>query len=171
MTGLPLRAGERATQALNLRVQRPVHTLPQQQVSGRIPVPFIFVEHSPHTIASADAVIGYGPGAHRVSTSYGRSAQIEGLRFLHYVMRGYDTFEKKIANATAWFADNPDLERGWAWHWRRWIDLQREGRLREDYARQFVTPDQARKLVEAGICAFESSITNWLAESARQHTR
>src|SRR5690242_5409131 len=40
MTGLPLRAGARATQALNLRVQRPVRALPQQEVSGAIPVPF-----------------------------------------------------------------------------------------------------------------------------------
>src|SRR4051812_36805854 len=53
MTGLPLEAGERATQALSLRVHRPVRALPQQQVSGGIPVPFVFVEHPPHTIASA----------------------------------------------------------------------------------------------------------------------
>jgi len=168
MTGLPPLPGERATQTLNLRVQRPVRALPQQQVSGSIPVPFIFVEHPPHTIAWARAVTGYGPGAHSVSTSYGKSAQIEGLHFLHYIMRGYDTFQKKIGNAIAWFEDNPSLERGWAWHWRRWITLERQGRLHEDYAKQFVTANQAQALVQAGICAVETSITDWLAAIARK---
>ena len=36
---------------------------------------------------------------------------------------------------------------GWGWHWRRWIHLHEQGRLREDYDEHFVSPAHAQQLI------------------------
>jgi hypothetical protein len=85
-------------------------------------------------------------------------------RFLHYPLRGYDKFGVKVRNTANWFEDNKHLEPWWGWHWRRWIRLDREGRLREDYGSQFVSPAQAEELVRAGICSVDDTVAGWMKQ-------
>ena len=68
-----------------------------------------------------------------------------------------------MRNTEKWLADNPHLPPGWGWHWRRWIQLEKDGRLREDYERQFVSPERANELVGDGTCAVDTTIAAWLA--------
>lgn len=161
MTG-PSVSEERATQTQTLRIDQPVIETPEQQLSGDIPVPYIFIRHPPKTIVRTAAFMEYGPGTHEVKTAWGRTAEVPELRFLHFPIRGFDKFQKKIKNVTAFFEENTHFEAGWGWHWRRWIRLNQEGRLREEYENQFVSPVRAEELIREGICAVDNTVADWI---------
>jgi hypothetical protein len=162
MTGPLIKPGQRATEVLTLRIDKTVTETGEQQLSGELPVPYIFIRHPPHTIVRASAFRQYGPGAHYVEGSWGKSGDIGRLRFLHYPIRGYDTFEVKVRNTAAWIADNRHLEPWWGWHWRRWIRLMEAGRLRQDYESQFASPQRANELLRDGTCAIDETVSSWV---------
>jgi hypothetical protein len=164
MTGPQPKPGQSATQALTLRIDAPAKVTPLQATMGNLPVPYIFIEHPPHTIVRASAVQAYGGGAHYVETSWGLSGETERLRFLHYNMRGYGKFEQKVRNAAAWIRDNKHLDPLWAWHWRRWIWLYEAGRLREDYEAQFVSSAREQELIQDGTCSRDETVARWKRE-------
>lgn len=161
MIGPVPESGTRATETHTLRIDRPLDLSTEQLLSGDIP-PYIFLRHPPKTIARASAFAGYGPGMHTVATASGQHGEFPELRFLHYPIRGFDTFQAKTANAAAFFEENKHLEPWWSWHWRRWIRLNQEGRLREEYESQFLSPPRAQELVRDGICTVDETIANWI---------
>ncbi len=161
MTG-PLFQSGRATEMLTLRIDRPTDPLAEQAVSGNLPVPYVFVRHPPKTITRASAFAEYGPGMHSVATSWGNTREYPELRFLHYPIRGFDKLESKVTAGIAFFEKNTHLESWWSWHWRRWIRLYGEGRLREDYENQFLSPGRAQELVRDGTCTVDETIANWI---------
>ena len=167
MTGPPLGTGQRATQALTLRIDRPVETTEEQRVSGELPAPFIFIGIRGHLAVRASAFEAYGPGAENATTTVGESATSDELYILHYAMRGYETLETKVRNTAAFLKQNPDLPPGWGWHWRRWIRLQEQGRLREDYEREFVSAERAQELIADGTCVYDCTVINWLKTRER----
>ena len=131
MTGPPLLAGQRATEALTLRIDRTVELPLEQLISGNYPVPFVFLEVGGHLAVRASALAQYGTGAHFATTTWGKSATSDELYLLHYAIRGYESLRTKVQNTKAWLADNPQLGPGWGWHWRRWISLtKRDGSKR-----------------------------------------
>jgi hypothetical protein len=162
MTGPVPPSGRRATEALTLRIDRPADPPPEQLTSGELPVPYVFIRHPPKTIARASAFTGYGPGMHTVVTAWGNTGEFSELRFLHYPIRGFDKLESKVAAAAAFFVVNDHLEPWWSWHWRRWIRLNQEGRLREEYESQFLSPARAQELVRDGICTVDETVANWI---------
>jgi hypothetical protein len=166
MTGPALQFGRRATETQTLRIDKPADdpTL-EQCISGDIPVPYIFIRHPPKTITRASAFAGYGPGLHSVATSWGDSTEYSDLRILHYPIRGYDTLEAKIVAGISFFEKNTHLEPWWSWHWRRWIRLYQEGRLRDDYENQFLSAARAQQLVRDGVCTVDKTIASWIRES------
>ena len=164
VTGPVVQSGRRATETLTLRIDRPTDPPLEQMISGDISVPYIFVRHPPKTIARASAFAGYGPGMHSVTTAWGDTREYPDLRFLHYPIRGYDTLEAKIVAGIAFFEINTHLEPWWSWHWRRWIRLHQEGRLREDYESQFLSPARAQELIRDGVCTVDETIANWIKE-------
>ena len=143
MTGPVLKPGQSAQGALSLCINRPTQVLPEHAVSDDLPVPHIFMKVPPKTIVRAAALVKYSAGTHGATTAWGHTGEIAGLRFLHFPMRGFDKFEKKIQNTAAWLNDNPHLSVTWGWHWRRFIRFHQNGRLREEYEAQFVSPAQA----------------------------
>jgi hypothetical protein len=161
MTGPPL-SGGRATQTQTLRIDQPVQPTRKQWLSGNIPVPYIFMRHPPKTIVRTAAFMKYGPGSHEVKTAWGRTTKFPELRILHFPIRGFDKFQKKIANVTAYLEENTHLEAWWGWHWRRFIRLNQEGRLREDYESQSVSPQRTEELIRDGICSIDETIANWI---------
>ena len=161
MTGQPVVAPGRITETQTLRIDRSVKETGEQQLSGDIPVPYIFIGHPPKTIVRASAFVEYGPGTHEVITSAGDTKDLPELRFLHYPIRGYDKFQTKIANVVSVFENNPHLEPWFGWHWRRWIRLNQAGRLREEYENQFVSPARAEELIRDGVCSLDETIANW----------
>ena len=100
---------------------------------------------------------------HSAAVTWGTSATSD-LYILHYPIRGYEEFRQKVRNTEKWLEDNPHLPPTWGWHWRRWIELAKAGRLREDYERQFVSAERANELVADGTCVVDTTIAGWLAE-------
>jgi hypothetical protein len=170
MTGSPLGLGQRATQALTLRVDRPRTPTEEQKISGELPVPFIFIDVPGRPIVRASALATYGDGWHTVETTWGANAISEQLYILHYPLREFETLRTKVRNAAAWFEDNRQLEPWWGWHWRRWVRLEAQNRLREDYDKQFTSPAQARELVREGICEVDDSVARWITPKQRKMT-
>jgi hypothetical protein len=162
MIGPVLKPGERALETLTLRIDRPIQETAQQQGTGDITVPYTFIRHPPKTIVHASTFVDYVPGTHGATSSRGKTAELSGLHFKHYLMRDFDRFEKKIQNAAAWLSDNPHLPSWWGWHWRRWIRLNQEGRLREEYENQFVSPARAQELIRDGICQMDEIVSSWI---------
>jgi hypothetical protein len=164
MTGPPLRPGQRATQALTLRIDRTVEATRDQYLSGDLPVPFVFIEVGPHLVVRASAIDAYGPGAHVATMMWGRSETNEKLYILHYAIRAFESLQKKVENTKAWLAVNQQLPPLWGWHWRRWIRLNDAGRLREDYDAQFVSAERAQQLIREGTCVVDQSVADWIEE-------
>jgi glycosyltransferase involved in cell wall biosynthesis len=162
MTGSVLRPGQSAPGSLTLRIDRPVPVRPEFMSMDELPVPHIFTKHPPKTIVRAKALVSYGPGTHTAAASWGRNGEVDGLRFLHFPVRGFDKFEKKIQNTVAWLDDNPHLHPTWAWHWRRFIRYYRSGRLREEYENQFLSPARAQELVGNGTCTIDDTVARWV---------
>lgn len=162
MTGPVLNPGQSAPGHLRLRIDRPTPVQPAHQVGDDLPVPHIFMKVPPKTIVRASALVKYGAGTHGAAVSWGHGKDAGYLRFLHFPIRGYDKFEKKIQNTAAWLNDNPHLEAKWGWHWRRFIRLHQSGRLREEYEAQFVSPAQAESLVRDEICSVDDTVARWV---------
>ena len=162
MIGPPIPAGRRATEALTLRIDRTVVPTPEQQISWDLPVPFAFIEVGPHIAIRASAIGSFAIGIHSATVAWGTSGTSD-LYILHYAIRGYEELRQKVRNSEKWLEDNPHLSVGWGWHWRRWIQLEKTGRLREDYDCQFVSAARAAALVADGTCAIDTTIAAWLA--------
>ena len=162
MTGPVLGPGRRAIEALTVRIDRPIIETGEEQLSGELHVPYIFIRHPPHTIVRAAAFLTYGPGGHYAEVSSGGTEDSNELQFLHYCVRGYDKFDAKIRNAADWLRDNTHLAPWWGWHWRRWIRLMQAGHLRQDYENQFVSPARAEQLVRDGTCAIDDTVACWI---------
>jgi hypothetical protein len=147
---------------LTLRIDRTVLPTAEQQISWDFTVPFVFLEVGGHVAVRASAIGGFGFGGfHVATTTWGKSATSD-LYILHYAIRGYEELRQKVRNTEKWIADNPHLPLGWGWHWRRWIRLEKDGRLREDYEQQFVSPERATELLRDGTCAVDTTIASWL---------
>jgi hypothetical protein len=164
MTGAPLQPGQRATEALTLRIDRAIEPSPEEQISWNLPAPFVFLEVGGHVAVRASAVAQYEPGAHGAATIWGKSATSDQLHILHYAVRGFESLLVKVHNTAAWLDDNTHLGKALCWHWRRWIHLHEQGRLREEYDQQFVSPERARMLLDAGICVTDTTIADWIVK-------
>lgn len=163
MIGPPIPPGRRVTEVLTLRIDRTVEPSAEQMISGDLPVPFAFVEVGGHIAVRAAAIGSFASGMHSATIAWGTSATSD-LYILHYAIRGYEEFRQKVRNTEKWLEDNPHLPHLWGWHWRRWIQLERAGRLREDYDCQFVSAARALELVADGTCAVDTTIAAWLAD-------
>jgi len=168
MTGPPPAPGQSAPHALTLRIDRRVDETHEHRISGDLPVPYIFIQQPPKAIVRAQAFAEYAAGSHAATSRWGRNGELSQLRYLHYPMRGFESFRTKVRHAAEWFVENPHLQAypEWGWHWRRWIRLEQEGRLREDYERQFVSPARAAELLADGTCVVDETVADWLKKKA-----
>jgi glycosyltransferase involved in cell wall biosynthesis len=164
MTGPLIAPGRRATEVLTLRIDREVVPTPAQEATWDFPVPFVFLQNGGgHVAVRASAMKSFAIGMHSATVTWGSSGTSE-LYILHYGIRGFEELQQKVRNIRKWFEDNPHLPRGWGWHWRRWIQLEDAGRLREDYEYQFVSDQRADELVADGTCTVDMTIADWLVD-------
>lgn len=161
MTGTVPAVDDPGVSTLTTRIVRPYTETFEEQVAGDIPVPFIFVKHPPKSIVKSAAFSSYAPGGHGANVEYGRQEVASGLRFNHYPMRSYAKFEKKVSNAEQFLRTNEHLPAWWAWHWRRWVNCKAQGRLEEEYRRQFITADEQRRFVSDGTCVVDEQVSSW----------
>ena len=164
VTGPPLQPGQRATRALTLRIDRAVEPTHEQQLSWNLPVPFVFLDVGGHLVVRASALAEYGLGAHFATTTWGESVISDKLYILHYAVRGFESLREKVDNTAAFLDLNNQLAPCECWHWRRWIQLNEEGRLRNDYDQQFVSPERAQELIREGVCVVDDTVADWVSK-------
>ena len=87
--------------------------------------------------------------------------EMSSLEILHLPMRNYEAFQEKIERGIEYFAKNPELHPNIGWHWRRWIELFRSGRLPEEYENQFPVAGDARELLSQGRLVEERRLADW----------
>jgi hypothetical protein len=162
MTGRPIPEGKRATEVLTLRIDETYNPSHEEMVSGNIPTRFCFIGVQGHLAIRASAFEKYGPGAHTTTPRWGETASDERLYILTYPTRGFATLQQKVENVASFLALNPDLPPGWGWHWRRLVRQRAEGRLREAYDNEFVSDEEARRLIADGTCATDETVASWL---------
>jgi hypothetical protein len=168
MTGPLPSPGQDALRVLTYRIDRGQRATPEEQLAAAPPFPFVFLSWPPKAIVRAAAFSNYGPGNHRAESAWGRSEEAPQLRFLHFPFRGFEAFQTKVRHAVEWLAANPHLEAKprWGWHWRRWVRMEPAVELREEFERQFLSPERATALIADGTCVIDERVANRLATLA-----
>jgi hypothetical protein len=123
-------------------------------------------------MARPECVGGLVNGMHDIA-EYGREprqlATSADLVFAHVPFTTRARFARKVENARREIAacDEQGLATGdIAWHWRRWIALDDEGRLGEEYDRTILSEPQLADLRRRGVVR---SATEWFRHQAAVH--
>ena len=131
-----------------MRIDRTVEPTSEQQISWDLPAPFVFLEVGGHLVVRASAFARYGRwracrNDHVGEERNERPALHPALRHSRIRVAAHESAQHRRRGSPP----TRILPPGWGWHWRRWIRLHEEGRLREDYEQQFVSPERARELI------------------------
>lgn len=170
MTGPSIAEDTNPLEALTLRIEKPYVETPEQQMSGDLPLPYIFIRHPVKSIVLTTAFSSFVAGSHGTNVTFGKVGEIPGARFNHYPIRGFAKFQQKVRNAEKFLQTNDHLEDWWGWHWRRWIRLDRQGRLKDDYDKQFPSVDEQANLIKSGMCIRDQTVSSWVSISRRNET-
>lgn len=87
----------------------------------------------PKTCHRGDPDVTVEQGNHAVSGPRLGPMTTAGLDILHVPDRGYDQYQRKIANGGAAYAANTRLAAGVGWHWREDYERLRDGTLHRTY--------------------------------------
>ena len=105
------------------------------------------------------AASGFGNSAHNVRPAPERAGQplrrvrSRVLAMLHLPFTDYPRFRRKVRNIEDFLDRFGDLPPAWGWHWRHWLELDRAGRLAEEFARQCLDAEARAELEAAGVLA------------------
>ena len=121
-------------------------------VLTRLEPPWIFAEIGPKVTFRIERAVGLLGGGHGVETDPpSPNCPDHGLYFRHYPIRSFAEFEQKIRCAETHISAQPHLPPTYAWHWRRWVQLLKQGLLREEYLAQFLDDDALPDLLQRGV--------------------
>ena len=81
-----------------------------------------------------------------------RAHRAQDILIAHAALTDYGRFIQKLKNIREVFRIHEgDLKPGFGWHWRRWIALQEQGTLRDEYDRSVLTTEVLDDLRAQGI--------------------
>ena len=113
---------------------------------------WIMTEVGPKTIINPRTVEGVGMGTHGIVEKEGMKSTVvvpDDLVIAHVPFSTYDRFSRKIANIERSLSVfGHQLIGSQAWHWRRWLQLAKEGKAEQEFQRQV--------LMERDFCAAQS---------------
>jgi hypothetical protein len=134
--------------------------------------PWIFSRLPPKVMVRADKEnLSVSTGDHDVlGADEEKVVTSSSLEILHLPVRGYEAFKRKVESVEHYFSRNPEFKAGTGWHWRRWIELLKAGRLHEEYESQFLEVSAAASLLAEGRIVQETRLADWLT-SERNFTR
>jgi hypothetical protein len=124
--------------------------------------PWIFSRLPPKVIVRVQSKVTIATGDHDVCGAEKRIVGKPLLEILHLPVRSYASFQRKIEDTTAYFAANPDFGPGIGWHWRRWIELLKAGKLDEEYNNQFLAQNSFENLRAAKRIVEDQHLAAWL---------
>jgi hypothetical protein len=125
---------------------------------NREPVAIVLSKIGPKVIANPHGLLKIKGGNHRAKHAaklleyhkpYDRIGKFEPIAVYHYPLRGYKQFEGNVLHRKTLLAMDPAVRMGN--HYRRWVDLHRQGRLEEEYGRYVFTGEELRVLKKYGV--------------------
>lgn len=121
-------------------------------------VNMILTKISPKTIINPHGLIRLKGGNHKAlhvgnfldyTRHYDQIKMVEGITVFHYPVRSYSAFEANILNRKILLETVPNVKMGN--HYRRWVELYREGRLKEEFSRFVLSPTDIGVLKKYGV--------------------
>jgi hypothetical protein len=139
---------------------------------------WIMTEVVPKMIINARTVEGVGTGTHKVVEKEGSTTTVvrpDDLIIAHVPFSTADRFARKLDNIErSLTVFGHRLVGSEAWHWRRWLELAKEGRVEEEFQRQVMGQEQFDAAISEGIiqsvqALFHASVpptygTTWYSE-------
>ena len=129
--------------------------------SAPLSSPWIFSRLPPKVTINAANTLTLTAGEHSVVGSIGLLQSNPSCQILHLPIRSFHAFQEKIRCAIDYYAKNPEFAPAIGWHWRRWIALYQEGRLREEYARQFLDRPAVEAFLTERRIVWETRLADW----------
>lgn len=139
--------------------------------SAALPSPWIFSRLPPKVMVRVESGLTVVTGDHDVISDRKPFALSSELEILHFPIRGYDSFHRKVEDTEKYLAANQEFAPGIAWHWRRWIELARSGQLRKEYETQFLAPEVAATLLREKKLVEENRLSSWLRDHSGESGR
>lgn len=104
-------------------------------------------------------------GNHSVAHDRGEARETDEAVILHYPLRSYEQFKRKIRN----HGENlRGITGGESWHLRRWHALEQAGRLRDEYDSLLFDEPSVRALLDAGTIREERVLADFFGARARR---
>ena len=116
---------------------------------------WIMTEVVPKMIINPRTVEGVVTGTHKVVEKEGSTTTVvrpDDLIIAHVPFSTADRFARKLDNIErSLTVFGHRLVGSEAWHWRRWLELAKEGRIEEEFQRQVMTQEQFDAAISEGI--------------------
>jgi hypothetical protein len=169
-------------EALTLRIDRR-HRRSRAEKLTQEPLapPWIFTDHPGKVVVRLPRVLSISAGAHFADTAEGPPRKIlmarsspTGCCLLHYPMRTYEAFRRKIDMAElhigVYYGEaGPPRKKGGVprhgWTYHRWIGCRDRGELHEEYLAQFVPDEQVADLLADGTLVEDTRVRDFQPQS------
>ncbi len=112
---------------------------------------------SPKVLTRAEGLLRVAQGNHSATMDSARVGRSTNIQILHFPVRSYEQFERKVLNGGASYARNTELAQNVGWHWRRWYRLWQQGKLREEFIRLLPAGEPLAELLRDGRIIVDDS--------------
>ncbi|CAA0125230.1 Uncharacterised protein [BD1-7 clade bacterium] len=131
------------------KVVNPVLYVKNDQLERtRISMPLVKI--SPKVVVNPRGLLKIKGGNHRARhLRFWASRNEPGIEVHHYPIRGYAHFAENIQHRASLLKANPETRMGD--HYRRWVKLMDEGRLREEFDRMSICENEIDILQRIGV--------------------
>lgn len=143
-----------------LKVVRPIENDGERFPRGptlETEFPFTLLKVGAKVMCRLSGLREIGYGNHRAK-HWRRTIPSAGIQIYHYPIRTYAEFERKVVNHGSSLINNPHLPAHTGWHVRRWYELYRRGRLREEYETLVPDPEAVRRWLSDGTLEIDRTI-------------
>jgi hypothetical protein len=118
----------------------------------------------PKVICRTKGLRSMGIGKHTAEHESGTKGQADYIQILHFPIRSFNQFKKKVMSYANYFRNNPDTPRNVAWHAKRWCDKLHEGSLEREYRKQVLTHQQIDDFMSNGILEEDKAISTFMTQ-------
>jgi glycosyltransferase involved in cell wall biosynthesis len=148
----------------------------QRQLQENPCTPWIRGVPVPKVMARAKQIAGWTLGMHDAIPALGTEparSKPSDLIIAHLPFTTFSRFARKIENIRSVFARFDAYFPGqMGWHWRRWVRLAEEGRLREEFEKQICTEDAVAEFRRRRIlCSATELLEDRMVERRRLAVR
>ena len=117
---------------------------------------FLFKSAGKVIYRTRNGYLEVGQGNHGIVDPHVSISQKKSLdiQIIHYPLRSYGQFERKVLNGGLAYEKNPSKAGGW--QWRRWYESYKRGELYNDYCTLTLDDRESHKYLNAGV------LSDWL---------